>query len=110
MGLVLAQLDTLSELVTVKNKKLRQQSKHQRCLVCNKLGTDFCHIRTYSVTMSDSEDNSVYMCREHHSEQHNLGWFRFCQKYDQTAGLKLASMGFIFVDVFGVIKLMKVNQ
>lgn len=54
--------------------------------------------------MDDS--NIVQMCREHHTEQHKIGWFSMCIIYVGIAQI-LYEKGWEFKDLFGVKKLVK---
>lgn len=65
----------------MKNKKLRESFHKKRCLVCNKVGCDPCHIRTFAVTLCDDENNLMPLCREHHTEQGQIGIVTFLRKY-----------------------------
>ncbi len=65
----------------MKNKALRDSYKPLFCVVCGSTPCDPCHIKTYAVTGADDPLNLVPMCRQHHSEQHNLGVLPFMKKY-----------------------------
>lgn len=90
----------------MKNKKLRAEFKNKRCVVCNTLGCDPCHIQTYAVTLEDMESNLYPLCVRCHKEQHDIGIVSFALKYPQV--LKdFESKGFEIIDLFGQKKLRK---
>lgn len=90
----------------MKNKKLRKSFKDKPCLVCGKLGSDFCHIKSYATTLSDSEDNAMPLCRQHHTEQGQIGIVTFCFKYSSVMKW-MNDLDFEVCNVFGISKLMK---
>jgi len=51
------------------------------CLVCKKPVIDKCHVRTRGAGGSDESWNIMYLCREHHTEQHKIGIVTFANKY-----------------------------
>lgn len=63
------------------DRKLLDRSHTARCVVCNRLGCDPAHIKARGSGGDDIEDNIIDFCRQHHSEQHSLGWARFAKKY-----------------------------
>lgn len=93
-------------VIMSKNKKLRAEFKNKRCLVCNTLGCDFAHIKTYATTGSDSLDNSFPLCRKHHTEQGQIGICTFILKYPKVFDY-VDSLGFEVVEIFGIKKLYK---
>lgn len=86
------------------NTSIRNQTK--ACLACGKRQTDRCHIRSKGAGGDWDDENILYLCREHHSLSHNLGWDRFCAKFPSVE-VELNARGFFFEDVFGVRKLVK---
>lgn len=76
------------------------------CLVCNRSPVDRCHIKTRGSGGSNDDWNLVTMCRVHHTESHQLGWFRFAEKYP-IVGKELRRKGWEFVDRFGLMKLVR---
>lgn len=51
------------------------------CLVCERRDVDRCHIRSRGAGGSDEPRNIMYLCREHHTEQHQIGMITFNDKY-----------------------------
>lgn len=90
----------------MKNKKLRKSFKDKRCLVCKVLGAEFCHIKTYATTLSDSLDNALPLCRKCHVEQGQIGIATFVMKYESVKSY-VESLGFRVEEIFGVKKLVK---
>ena len=78
-----------------KNKILRQSFYKKPCVVCSHVPSDPCHIKSFGSGGQDEESNLIAMCRQHHSEQHLSGWFRFSQKYKLIEFL-LNEKGFYF--------------
>lgn len=52
-----------------------------RCVVCNRVGSDPCHIKSKGSGGGDFPWNVMPMCRRHHSEQHTSGMTTFAHKY-----------------------------
>lgn len=55
-------------------------SQNLRCLVCDRKGVDLHHIKTRKSGGSDGSHNIMPLCREHHTEVHQIGLFKFSQK------------------------------
>lgn len=51
------------------------------CLVCGASPVDKCHIRSKGSGGSNDECNIILFCRGHHRIQHNIGWYRLCEKF-----------------------------
>lgn len=51
------------------------------CLICGRAPTDRCHIKSRGAGGTWEPDNVLLMCREHHVEQHRIGWARFALRY-----------------------------
>lgn len=92
----------------MKNETLRKSFNNRRCLVCNRRGCDPCHIKTYGSGGVDEEWNLMPLCRQHHSEQHNLGLFSFINKYPSVK-FYINSHGWYFDEQSGVPKLLRDN-
>lgn len=70
------------------DRVLRQQVKAMPCFICySKYQVDPCHVKTFGSSGIDAWWNLVPMCRNHHNEQHALGWRKFCDKYPKMAAL-----------------------
>lgn len=50
--------------------------------------------------------NLMPLCRDHHQEQHRVGWFQISIRYPLIFQ-HLESLGWHFVDSFGVKKLVR---
>ncbi len=91
-----------------KNTKLRKEIRAKPCIVCvpgrQRMETDPCHIRTFGSSGVDADWNIVPMCRDHHNEQHKLGWYQFTKKY-LSAGKSLVDLGWVFLECNGQIKM-----
>jgi hypothetical protein len=69
---------------------------HQmRCLVCNRQGCDPAHVRTRAAGGDDDHDGVIPLCRVHHVQQGQIGFFRFCEKYPKVR-LELEARGWAF--------------
>lgn len=64
-------------------------------MVCGSVPSDPCHIKTFKVSQSDHPANIVSMCRNHHQEQHKIGWKRMIAKYS-SLGFALELKGWVF--------------
>lgn len=64
-----------------KNTELRKSYRSKPCVVCGKLPSDPCHIKSYATTLSDNPNNLVPLCRPHHAESHSSGIWSFAKKY-----------------------------
>lgn len=58
----------------------------RRCAVCGQGDADIHHIDTIGMghdrtKVDDSDKRKIALCREHHSEVHNIGWETFRDKY-----------------------------
>lgn len=91
-----------------KNAQLRKKVRAQPCVVCvvgrQRTPTDPCHIRTFGASGVDAEWNLMAMCRDHHEEQHRIGWYAFTKKY-LRAGEEFTEKGWVFLEVNGQHKL-----
>ena len=79
-----------------KNRELRNELKTKPCVVCGRLPSDPCHIKTFKVSQSDHPLNMISLCRMHHIEQHK-SWADFLRKYPHVQKL-LESMGWEVID------------
>jgi hypothetical protein len=52
-----------------------------RCTVCGERNADVCHIKTKGSGGTLDEWNWMYLCRIHHTEQHQIGWKKFSDKF-----------------------------
>lgn len=74
------------------------------CVICGRIPSDRAHIKTRGSGGKNQEFNLIRLCREHHSEQHNIGFVSFSEKYPVIRML-LKLKGWRITDVFGVKKL-----
>lgn len=79
----------------VENREILNAAKRSRCVVCNRLGSDPHHIQSRGAGGPDAEFNILYLCRQHHTEVHQIGYRRFCDKHMQVE-LVLQSKGWHF--------------
>ena len=91
------------------SKELFDHLRQFPCPLCGTYPTDVCHIKSKKSGGSDKVHNLISMCRKHHSEQHKLGWHRFCQKYPIMKS-QLANKGWEFFDEFGIKRLRRVDK
>ncbi len=54
------------------------------CLVCGNSNVDVAHIKTRGAGGSDASFNLMFLCRFHHSEQHQIGLVTFSNKYPKV--------------------------
>lgn len=91
-----------------KDAKLRQAVKAKPCLACppgrQRFPTDPCHVRTFGSSGVDEAWNMLPLCREHHNEQHKIGWYRFTKKY-LAAGRAFTEAGWVLLECNGQYKL-----
>lgn len=66
-----------------------------KCLICNSSQTDKCHIKSRGSGGKDDNWNLIYMCRFHHTAQHQYGWKKFTEEFP-IVGDKLKEMGWEF--------------
>lgn len=87
------------------DRVLRQQVKAMPCFLCySTYQVDPCHIATFGSRGIDEWWSMVPMCRNHHNEQHQVGWKRFCEAYPKAAAL-LKQLGWEILEVNGAFKL-----
>jgi hypothetical protein len=67
---------------------------------------DRAHIRSKGAGGTWGDENIMLLCRNHHIEQHALGWFKFCEKY-RRAEEALEKRGWVISDEFGRKKLIR---
>lgn len=79
------------------NEKLLEFTKKRPCIVCSLSPCDPCHIRSVGSGGGDDPENIVPMCRQHHTEQHKIGWIRFLEKYPK-AWMVLKVMGWTIIN------------
>lgn len=52
-----------------------------QCMLCGNPQVDACHIRSRGAGGPDKDWNLLRMCREHHTQQHKMGFQWMCRKY-----------------------------
>lgn len=102
------------EFTQALNRKRRDKSpevlelirliKSQPCIVCGTTPVDCCHIKSKGAGGQYESWNIVPMCRAHHSEQHQLGFRLFLNRYPQVI-VVLESMGWELIDEVNRMKL-----
>lgn len=70
---------------------------------------DKCHIKTRGAGAGNEPWEYIMMCREHHQEQHKIGWARFADKYPAIKK-SLSDRGWVLENVIGIIKLVRVGK
>lgn len=58
-----------------------KQFRHGQCVICNHWGVDPCHIKSKGSGGPDADWNLLRMCRNCHTTQHKVGWFKFIEKH-----------------------------
>lgn len=67
---------------------------------------DPAHIKTRGAGNGDQPWNIMPLCRKHHTEQHQIGWFTFAKKYINVLNW-LRENGWRFIYEFGRNKLVR---
>lgn len=88
----------------LENRALLDTYHSKRCLACNRRDCDPAHIKTRGSGGDDVWDNVIPLCRIHHTEQGQIGWFDFVEKFPNV-GLHLSALGWTFDERRRVIKL-----
>ena len=70
--------------IRIRDRKLLDKVKLGKCLVCRNPVTDPCHIRSRGAGGDDTDSNLIALCRACHSEQHTLGWRKFCERHPRV--------------------------
>lgn len=65
----------------IKNLMLLRKIKKTPCVACWKKPVDPAHIQTRGSGGDDVEENLMALCRLHHIEQHQIGWFKMKNRY-----------------------------
>ena len=77
------------------------------CRVCGNMESDRAHIRSRGAGGSWDSHNIIRLCRDHHREQHSLGWPRFLDRYPMVA-MELKAKGWVVEDKgYGVRRLVR---
>lgn len=66
------------------NKKILSEMRTRDCLVCSRSPTDVCHIKTKKTGGTMDDWNLLSLCREHHAQQHRIGWMGFFTMYPKV--------------------------
>lgn len=55
----------------------------ERCVACNAAALEFHHLisRGSDMSLSDDDRNKMPLCRQHHTEAHQIGRTSFAKKY-----------------------------
>lgn len=73
-------------------KENRLKARPAPCILCGSTPADSCHIRSKGSGGPEEAWNIVRMCRNHHQEQHRIGWPQFLIRYP-SLNRELVSMG-----------------
>ena len=65
---------------------------------------DRCHIRSRGAGAGWEDHEIILMCRKHHIESGQMGWYSFTKKYPRVMEI-LIMKGWILKNEFGVSKL-----
>ncbi len=65
----------------IQNRALLNTYHSRPCSVCFRVPSDPCHIRSKGAGGHDLPFNLIPMCREHHVEQHKVGWDTMRRRY-----------------------------
>lgn len=77
------------------DEKLLAKIRKRPCVICRITPSDAAHILTKGAGNPDVEWNLLPLCRQHHTIQHQYGWFKLCQEYPFLRQ-ELYSKGFVF--------------
>lgn len=89
----------------LKDTEALREARTRPCIICRK-PSDPCHIRSRGAGGADEEANLLSCCREHHQEQHQIGFVRFAERYPAVRR-HLEARGWEIVDVFGLKRLVR---
>lgn len=64
----------------IEDSELLDTFRDQKCIGCGRWGCDPAHIKSRGSGGDDVADNLISLCRECHSEQHQMGWNRFSER------------------------------
>jgi hypothetical protein len=79
----------------VSNQSVLDRYRNRSCFICRTFPSDPCHIKTVGSGGDDSDSNLIALCRVHHTEQHQIGFFKMCEKYPFLKQ-ELYSKGWVF--------------
>jgi len=88
-----------------RSPKTMQAVRSEPCVICGKKG-EAAHIRSKGSGGDDTMENLLSLCRKHHSEQHQSGWFAFAMRYVGVVYL-LEDKGWVFEMTAPVMKLVR---
>lgn len=80
-----------NKLHRIEDRDVLNAVKGQPCVVCRR-PSDPCHIKSNGSGGDDTHWNLMPLCRNHHTEQHKIGWITFMRKY-KAVEMSLASKG-----------------
>jgi len=82
------------------SKQLFKTMREMSCLVCGRIPTEVCHVKSKGSGGADEPYNLMSLCRTHHSAQHVAGLITFIEKHPSVKS-DLVSKGWTFEDVNG---------
>lgn len=77
------------------DQQLLDKYRRRSCDVCGNFPSDPAHIKSRGAHGDDVDDNLLSLCREHHTEQHQIGHFKMSRKYP-FYGQILAQKNWVF--------------
>ena len=77
------------------DKDILEFYRHRRCDICGVKPSDAAHIKTRGSGGPDEHFNLMSLCRAHHTEQGQIGFYKMVQKYP-FFGQFLAGKGWVF--------------
>lgn len=77
------------------DQDILEKYRKGRCVICSSVPCDPCHIGTRGAGYPDADFNLFSACRQHHTEQGQIGHWKMAQKYP-FYGQMLAQKGWIF--------------
>lgn len=85
----------LPKIKRIVDESLLERFRRGRCSICGLTPCDPAHIKTVKSGGNDEWGNLLSLCRQHHSEHGQIGFFRMCEKYPFFRQV-LAEKGWIF--------------
>lgn len=63
------------------DEDIKEKYRRRYCDVCGARPCDPAHVKSVGSGGNDEDYNLLSLCRQHHSEQHSLGFWKMCAKY-----------------------------
>lgn len=75
---------TLSKPKRIRDPKLLAAYRKKPCTVCGtRNAIDAAHIKSRGAGGDDIESNLLSLCRDHHIQQHAIGWEMMTRRYPE---------------------------